>query len=324
MFDAGFPDVSKLNYLTNECGDQGHPLTHLLDYNGVRYHLFLQYNNEYPDCLGNKYLQKCYDAFEQQDFDRCEACVYDCMELFWPFIQKADADRERERKPGKDLSQAKDNIIAKIELKIVDGRLRAFEHHEHFKYPLTAPVENRFSSLNAFSKDEVEHVVEIDYEIHKVRIGETEYCKKTVYRRSESSFIREIETLSRIPCGGHLNVVKLIGVVDAGEGTIDGMVLGLILGNPLSEVVSPSSSQKEKWKRQISETISFLHGIGVVWGDVKPANILIDEKTDDAVLIDFGGGSTKGWVDHHLTETTQGDLQGLNRIIRYLDNLNIN
>ena len=239
-------------------------MTHLLDYNGIRYHLFLQYNNEYPDCLGNKYLQNCYDAFEQEDFDRCEPCVYDCMELFLPFIQKADVEWRKEREQGNGLRQAKDSTIARIELKTAVGRLQAFEDHEHFKYPFTAPVENRFPSLNAFSKDEVERVAEIDYETHKVRVRDTEYCNKTVHRRSESSFIREIETLSRIPCGGHTNVVKLIGVVDAGEGTIDGMVLCLIFGSPLSEVASPSSSQKGKWKRQIPETISFLHGIGAV------------------------------------------------------------
>lgn len=37
------------------------------------------------------------------------------------------------------------------------------------------------------------------------------------------------------------------------------------------------------------ETIEKLHKVGVVWGDAKADNILID-KNDDAWEIDFGGG----------------------------------
>jgi len=32
----------------------------------------------------------------------------------------------------------------------------------------------------------------------------------------------------------------------------------------------------------------------VIWGDGKPDNILIHDKIDDAWVIDFGGGYTKG------------------------------
>jgi len=45
---------------------------------------------------------------------------------------------------------------------------------------------------------------------------------------------------------------------------------------------------------QIRETVDSLHDVGVIWGDGKPDNILIHDKIDDAWVIDFGGGYTKG------------------------------
>ena len=60
-----------------------------------------------------------------------------------------------------------------------------------------------------------------------------------------------------------------------------------------------------------------MHVNGLVWGDAKAANVLIRED-GDIVLIDFGGGATKGWVDIANYETKKGDLQGLKRIIKFM------
>ena len=56
----------------------------------------------------------------------------------------------------------------------------------------------------------------------------------------------------------------------------------------------------------------------MIWGDGKPDNILIHDKIDDAWVIDFGGGYTKGWVDEELQETLEGDEQALGRIHDFL------
>jgi serine/threonine protein kinase len=68
--------------------------------------------------------------------------------------------------------------------------------------------------------------------------------------------------------------------------------------------------------------IEYLHKKELVWGDVKPANVLINGN-GNAVLIDFGGGSTKGWVDLENYETYCGGLQGLERIVSSMKKKNV-
>lgn len=76
-------------------------------------------------------------------------------------------------------------------------------------------------------------------------------------------------------------------------------------------------SMRRKWLDQITRSIEGLHTCGVVWGDAKPDNVLIDSQ-DDAYLIDFGGGYTRGWVDQEVANTVEGDLQGLQRLSKFL------
>ena len=61
-----------------------------------------------------------------------------------------------------------------------------------------------------------------------------------------------------------------------------------------------------------------LHEMGLIWGDGKPHNVVIDGD-GDAWLIDFGGGWTKGWVDENLRGTKEGDEQAVNRIVKFLE-----
>lgn len=70
---------------------------------------------------------------------------------------------------------------------------------------------------------------------------------------------------------------------------------------------------KRKWFNQISWTLQKLHEKDIIWGDAKAPNVLIN-STDDAFLIDFGGGFTPGWVDQELSGTLEGDCQGLEKI----------
>lgn len=76
---------------------------------------------------------------------------------------------------------------------------------------------------------------------------------------------------------------------------------------------------REKWGRQIKETVDSLHKVDIVWGDAKPSNVVIDDLNNDAWLIDFGGGWTEGWVDKNLQNTKAGDQQAVERMLKFLD-----
>jgi hypothetical protein len=129
---------------------------------------------------------------------------------------------------------------------------------------------------------------------------------------------RMIDILNAFPDPSMIEVPQLLGYVHHKDTKqILGFVRQWIPGRTLDDVtITPEKGQK--WIKQISQTIERLYQHGIVWGDGKPNNIVIDEK-DDAWLIDFGGGTTKGWVDEELAETTEGDKQALRRIVEYLD-----
>jgi serine/threonine protein kinase len=76
-------------------------------------------------------------------------------------------------------------------------------------------------------------------------------------------------------------------------------------------------SLRQEWKRQILNTVLALHRHGIIWGDVKPDNVLID-GTQNTWLIDFGGGFNSAYVDEDVIETGEGDLQGVSRIMEAL------
>jgi hypothetical protein len=76
-------------------------------------------------------------------------------------------------------------------------------------------------------------------------------------------------------------------------------------------------SLRNRWATQIKDSLAKLHNEGIIWGDAKAENILIDED-DNAWIIDFGGSYTIGWVDKDKAGTIEGDLQGLAKILAIL------
>ena len=83
------------------------------------------------------------------------------------------------------------------------------------------------------------------------------------------------------------------------------------------ETRKPSRALKEKWNRQVRDTVRALHRHGIIWGDVKPDNVLIDRE-HNTWLIDFGGGFNSGYVDVDVMETVEGDWQGVSRMAEAL------
>ncbi|OJJ65898.1 hypothetical protein ASPBRDRAFT_139214 [Aspergillus brasiliensis CBS 101740] len=145
---------------------------------------------------------------------------------------------------------------------------------------------------------------------------------------SRRGFLRELETYKKIEQRGlsrneDVQVPQFVGVVYVSQDSrrVYGMLISLVdcenltLSCALRDKVT--FAQIKKWEEQIATTVELLHEAGIVWGDVKTNNVLID-KNDDAWVIDFGGGYTQGWVDKKHRETMKGDEEGLFKILERL------
>lgn len=75
-----------------------------------------------------------------------------------------------------------------------------------------------------------------------------------------------------------------------------------------------SRTRRDAWATEASRTIRALHDAGIIWGDAKGDNFLVD-KHDQLWIIDFGGSYTPGWVDEKKAGTREGDRQGLGKIV---------
>ncbi|KAL7929357.1 hypothetical protein V8C35DRAFT_198378 [Trichoderma chlorosporum] len=119
-----------------------------------------------------------------------------------------------------------------------------------------------------------------------------------------------------------LRISRLLGLVRNEGSTVFGLLLMYVdCGHrTLSCAVNPGTDTavRRTWAKQIEDTIAQLHQAGIVWGDAKPDNILID-LNNDAWLVDFGGSYTEGWVPEEQSETVEGDLAALEKIKHFIE-----
>lgn len=115
-------------------------------------------------------------------------------------------------------------------------------------------------------------------------------------------------------------ICRLVGVVREGNGLL-GMLLSWIDKKSVLSKAKASASSPElrkRWAVQIRHSLDILHDKGIIWGDVKAENVLID-RNDNAWIIDFGGSYTMGWVDEDKAGTLEGDEQGVAKILSLLE-----
>jgi serine/threonine protein kinase len=152
--------------------------------------------------------------------------------------------------------------------------------------------------------------------------GVSMYSKPRVEWR-ESEFDRELQIMSRIKKAGligRIRVPELLGIVVSGENgeSTMGMLMTLITSPELGKhLESPGFHDKgdlhKKWEEQVTTIVRELHSHGIVWGDVNPMNVAIDEALD-AWVIDFGGMNNAEFIDSENRETVEGDNQGITRL----------
>ena len=297
----------RVDDIHTEFGDKPSDFQHLVDYGDVRYHLLLQFNEVEDACAENTALNELYDAFSRNDQVGVHNAVNTCLELIWPFMLGDYKSRN-----GSESAE-----VIKLQVLTIGGVLQQQSHDNQFDREPPGPIDNTFPGITTYMYSDVEKLDEISADIYKVKVHDSIYCMKTVYRTGrEADFVREISTL--LQCC-HPNIIKLIGIVQAeGSDKIDGMLMDYIENaRVLGHVDSVSSDEYDKWTGQISGAIKYLHEKELVWGDAKATNILVCED-GNTVLIDFGGGYTDGWVDESNCNTPRGDLQGLEAIMLFI------
>ncbi|KIJ39042.1 hypothetical protein M422DRAFT_210551 [Sphaerobolus stellatus SS14] len=157
-----------------------------------------------------------------------------------------------------------------------------------------------------------------------VYVGDTIHFLKRILPGDAQSVQRELSIYRSIEIadpGKSLHVPRLHGLVrDKSRGLVFGLLLSYVDGSTLYNSVACDTmiSLRQKWGKQIKVTLGHLHEAGIIWGDAKPDNVLIDKQNYDACICDFGGGYTAGWVEKEKAGTVQGDMQGLVKILEYI------
>ncbi|KAK2748269.1 hypothetical protein FQN57_000927 [Myotisia sp. PD_48] len=115
-----------------------------------------------------------------------------------------------------------------------------------------------------------------------------------------------------------LHMSRLYGVVREGR-DIFALLYYHVESESLSSMINRDTpaSLREKWASQIRTTVLKLHQLGVIWGDVKADNVLIDNE-NNALITDLEGGFTRAWIDEKNQGTVEGDLQGLQKLIEFI------
>ena len=153
-------------------------------------------------------------------------------------------------------------------------------------------------------------------------------CAKLIGQHSSRSILREITLLQRITSEdihSSIRIPRLRGLIssDTDHTQIIGFVMTYIRSGRAEshlgavDVRSVPYADRVEWATQIREGLALLHSRGIVWGDAKADNIMLDIESR-LWMTDFGGGYTQNWVDALLAESMKGDLQGLARILRFL------
>jgi hypothetical protein len=221
---------------------------------------------------------------------------------------------------------AVDDVLAPGEIEPIDDYTD--ENFWPSPRPAPGPTDAWTTSFPSFSPTEITVICDdpahpFDSNPSQVRVGQQRLFFKEGFDLDDMVMKKEVETYEKIAVanfGPDVRTARLYGVVQNDKNQLVGLLLCHIEEDaPLTFAVGPDtlSASKDRWARQIRDTMAALHGVGIVWGDAKPDNILIDVH-GDAWLIDFGGGRTEGWVDSDKAGTVDGDLQGLERILNFI------
>ncbi|KAF8851117.1 hypothetical protein BDZ45DRAFT_679058 [Acephala macrosclerotiorum] len=236
--------------------------------------------------------------------------------------------------------------IINLQLVTEQGKLKAVKRDDlpthDFHPPITDPQALDIS-VPRHQVSDVQVLSELYSYVYKVLVNGQTMCAKVTRNAMHDSIFDEIKKLYQIQTTSFdslVRVPRLKGLITSHTGVVGFLIdyiaslgynledalrcakitSGALIGGdgPPPPAITINKAQKEKWSCQIKETLEALHTRNIIWGDAKMANILIDEVTDDAWVVDFGGGNTEGWIDPELHGSAEGDIQALERIKKEL------
>lgn len=243
--------------------------------------------------------------------------------------------------PSKDLHSLLYPETIDYRLQTIDGKATIFpiDPEGSVSVPNTGPnpqVVSEFQAIEAIPRHSSRdvHIQEILVNgygtVCKARVGsQTMLCKAHSQGLENPSLERELVAMQKIwnAYSGpavNIRVPRLQGYITFADsrdiiGVLREWVQPSSYGSTLRDM-NPSAipnGLKKKWSDQIRETVDKLHELGVVWGDGKASNVVVDQE-NDIWLIDFAGGWTEGWVDEELADSVDGDNQAVKNISRFL------
>ncbi|KAF2965718.1 hypothetical protein GQX73_g7863 [Xylaria multiplex] len=167
--------------------------------------------------------------------------------------------------------------------------------------------------------------------VWKVEVGgETMICKVSKNDVFGPTLANELEVYQKISqLGNGSKFPKMKGAVKSHTGVIAILLsyiphrhhnLFTILEDTKTGLLpktEATAAMRTKWAEQIRRSVTQLHELGILWLDTKTDNVLIDDE-GNAIVLDFGGGNTVGWVDEDKYGTLEGETQGLEKIMAAL------
>lgn len=156
---------------------------------------------------------------------------------------------------------------------------------------------------------------ERDVETSQVTLGTS--GSREMVQRYLKKFLKEAQNIAELE---HRNIVSIIDIFEE-NGTAYYVMRycgGGSLADRLKEGPMPEN-EAIRYIRQVADALSYVHSHNVMHLDVKPANILLDDK-GEAVLIDFGISKHYGRDDRATTSTPVGISHGYAPLEQYSKN----
>ena len=140
--------------------------------------------------------------------------------------------------------------------------------------------------------------------------------------RFRTKFLKEAKTLAVLK---HPNIIRVFDVYED-NGTAY-YVMDYIEGNNLSDIVEGKGRLSEplalKYIRQVANALNYLHQKKLLHLDVKPANILLDKNTGNAILIDFGVSKQYDQDGQQTSTTPPAISKGYSPVEQYAQGSNV-